>query len=29
MDDKLIGEKPTTRAEKFKANFSVAMLRGF
>ncbi len=28
LDDKLIGEKPTTRAEKFKANFSVPYAPG-
>jgi beta-galactosidase len=28
LDDKLIGEKPTTRAEQFKANFSVPYASG-
>jgi beta-galactosidase len=28
LDDKLIGEKPTTRAEKFKANFTVPYAPG-
>jgi beta-galactosidase len=28
LDDRLIGEKPTTRAEKFKANFSVPYAPG-